>query len=75
VRGGAAAPWEERRGPADVWAQAAYYEAALRAVARRPFIAGTFFWLWEGTTQPPFRDASFSIQGKPAAFAMADAYR
>ena len=67
-------PWEEAGGPADVWLQARLYEAALRAVSRRPFLAGTFFWLWEGVARPPFRDASFSIQDKPASFVMARWY-
>ena len=67
-------PWDDVRGPADVWLQARLYEAALRAVSRRPFLAGTFFWLWEGVARPPFRDASFSIQDKPASFVMARWY-
>ena len=67
-------PWEETGGPADVWLQARLYEAALRAVSRRAFLAGTFFWLWEGVARPPFRDASFSIQDKPASFVMARWY-
>ncbi len=67
-------PWDDARGPADVWLQARLYEAALQAVSRRPFLAGTFFWLWEGVARPPFRDASFSIQDKPASFVMARWY-
>ena len=67
-------PWDDARGPADVWLQARLYEAALRAVSQRPFLAGTFFWLWEGVARPPFRDASFSIQDKPASFVMARWY-
>jgi hypothetical protein len=67
-------PWEEGEGPADVWLQSRLYEAALREVARRPFLVGSFFWLWEGTSRPPFRDASFSIQDKPASFVMARWY-
>lgn len=67
-------PWEENDGPADVWLQARLYEAALQAVSRQPFLAGSFFWLWEGTSRPPFRDSSFSIQDKPAAFVMARFY-
>ena len=67
-------PWQENEGPADVWLQARLYEAALQAVSRQPFLAGSFFWLWEGTSRPPFRDSSFSIQDKPAAFVMARYY-
>ena len=74
VSSAAARPWEEAPGPADVWLQARLYESALQAVSRRPFMAGTFFWLWEGVSRPPFRDASFSIQDKPASFVMARWY-
>jgi glycosyl hydrolase family 113/HEAT repeat protein len=74
VAGSAAAPWRETGGPADVWLQARLYEAAFAAMARRPWIEGAFPWLWEGTAQPPFRDPSFSIQGKPAAFVLSRWY-
>jgi hypothetical protein len=67
-------PWDDPPGPADVWQQARLYEAALQAVSRRPFMVGTFFWLWEGVARPPFRDPSFSIQDKPASFVMASFY-
>jgi glycosyl hydrolase family 113/HEAT repeat protein len=70
----ASRPWDEPSGPADVWLQARLYEAALQAVSKRPFMVGTFFWLWEGVARPAFRDASFSIQDKPASFVMADWY-
>jgi hypothetical protein len=69
--GAAAEPWRERGAPADPWIQARCYEAALRALEGRSRIEGAFWWLWEGTAQPPFRDPSFSIQGKPAAFVVA----
>jgi hypothetical protein len=67
-------PWDEAPGPADVWLQSRLYEAALAAVSKRPFMVGTFFWLWEGVARPAFRDPSFSIQDKPASFVMADWY-
>jgi hypothetical protein len=70
----AKAPWQERRAPADVWLQARCYEATLRALARRPWIEGAFFWLWERTSPPPFRDPSHAIVGKPAAFTLARWY-
>ena len=73
--GAAAEPWRETGPPADPWTQARCYEAALRAVAGRSRIEGAFWWLWEGTAQPAFRDASFSIQGKPAAFVAARWFR
>ena len=69
--GAAAEPWRETGAPADPWMQARCYEAALRAFEGRDRIEGAFWWLWEGTAQPPFRDPSFSIQGKPAAFVVA----
>ena len=75
VAGAAEKPWLERPGSADVWFQARLYGAALQAISEARFVRGAFFWLWEGTTQPPFRDPSFSIQGKPAAFVMADWYQ
>jgi nucleotide-binding universal stress UspA family protein len=74
VASAARAPWQEERAPADVWMQARCYEAALRAVSSRPWIVGTFWWLWEGVGQPPFRDPSFTIQGKPASFVLARWY-
>jgi hypothetical protein len=70
----AKAPWREERERADVWLQARCYEATLRAVARRPWIEGAFFWLWERTSPPPFRDPSHAIVGKPASFTMAKWY-
>jgi hypothetical protein len=74
IEGAARAPWREGPGPADVWRQSRLYEAALTAASSRPWIVGAFPWLWEGTAQPPFRDASFSIKGKPAAFILARWY-
>jgi hypothetical protein len=70
----AAAPWREGPAPADVWLQARCYEATLRSLARRPWIEGAFFWLWERTSPPPFRDPSHAIVGKPASFTMARWY-
>ena len=70
----AKAPWREERAPADVWLQARCYEATLRALSRRPWVEGAFFWLWERTSPPPFRDPSHAIVGKPASFTMARWY-
>jgi hypothetical protein len=70
----ARAPWREERTAADVWLQARCYEATLRAVSRRPWIEGAFFWLWERTSPPAFRDSSHAIVGKPATFTMARWY-
>jgi hypothetical protein len=71
----AQAPWRETRQPADVWRQARCYEATLEAVSRRPWIVGTFFWLWERSAEPAFHDSSHAIPGKPAAFVMSRWYR
>jgi hypothetical protein len=71
----ARAPWREARLPADVWLQARCYDAALRALAQRPWIAGAFFWLWERSAEPAFRDPSHTLPGKPAAYVMARWYR
>jgi len=71
----ARAPWREERVAADVWLQARCYEATLRALARQPAVEGVFFWLWEHTSDPPFRDASHAIVAKPASFAMMRWYR
>lgn len=70
----ARAPWREERVAADVWLQARCYEATLRSLARRPEIEGVFFWLWERSAEPAFRDASHAILGKPASFTMARHY-
>ena len=74
IAGAASAPWREGHGPADVWLQSRLYESAFRAISRRPWIVGAFPWLWERTAEPPFRDPSYSIQGKPAAFTLARWY-
>jgi hypothetical protein len=74
IPGAARAPWREQRTPADVWFQARCYEATLRALARRPWIEGSFFWLWERTARPAFRDPSHAIVDKPASFTMARWY-
>jgi hypothetical protein len=71
----ARAPWREARMPADVWLQARCYDATLRALAQRPWIAGAFFWLWERSAEPAFRDPSHTLPGKPAAYVMARWYR
>jgi hypothetical protein len=68
------APWREERVRADVWLQARCYEATLRALSRRPWIEGAYFWLWERTSPPAFRDPSHAIVDKPASFTLARWY-
>jgi hypothetical protein len=70
----ARAPWREEKVPADVWLQARCYEATLRVLAERPWIEGSFFWLWERSSKPEFRDPSHTLRGKPATFTMARWY-
>ena len=43
-------------------------------LARHPDVEGAFFWLWERSSQPAFRDPSHAIVDKPASFAMARWY-
>lgn len=73
--GAARAPWRQAAAPADPALQARCYEAALSAIARRPFVHGAYAWLWEGVRQPPFRDASFTVRDKPAAAVLGAWYR
>lgn len=68
-------PWREDTSEANVILQSELLGAALDAAKRSPSIRGTSVWLWEGVSDPPFRDRSFTIQDKPAAYAMAAAYR
>ncbi len=70
----ASRPWDEPRGPADPWLQARCWEALLGAVSTVGGVGGIFGWLWEGVSQPPFRDASFSLKEKPASFVLARWY-
>ena len=74
IPGAAKAPWREERVRADVWLQARCYEATLRALSRRPWVEGAYFWLWERTSPPAFRDPSHAIVGKPASFTLARWY-
>jgi hypothetical protein len=75
VGGAARTPWRPPSGRAHPWLQARCYEATFRAVRNRPWIQGTFWWLWEKALQPPFRDDSYTVQGKPAAFLAGAWYR
>jgi hypothetical protein len=74
IASAARAPWREEKTRADVWLQARCYEATLRALSDRPWIEGAFFWLWERSSKPAFRDPSHTIRGKPATFTMARWY-
>ena len=74
IAAAARAPWREEKTPAEVWLQSRCYEATLRTLASRPWIEGSFFWLWERSSKPPFRDPSHTIVDKPAMFTMARHY-
>jgi hypothetical protein len=74
IASAARAPWREEKTRADVWLQSRCYEATLRALAARPWIEGAYFWLWERSSRPAFRDTSHTIRGKPATFTMARWY-
>jgi len=74
IASAARAPWREEKTRADVWLQSRCYEATLRALADRPWIEGAFFWLWERSSKPAFRDPSHTIRGKPATFTMSRWY-
>ncbi len=74
IASAARAPWREEKTRAEVWLQARCYEATLRTLASRPWIEGSFFWLWERSSKPPFRDLSHTIVDKPAMFTMARWY-
>ena len=73
--------WPERgrafRDPerADAQAQADAYEAFFRALWRRPWFAGAYFWKWypKGRTNDP-ADIDFTPQGKPAERVLARWY-
>ena len=74
IASAARSPWKEEKTRADVWLQSRCYEATLRTLADRPWIEGAFFWLWERSSKPAFRDPSHTIRGKPATFTMARWY-
>lgn len=68
VRGGAQNPWDwEKTGPVDLVVQRKCYEAALRMVAGRSYLAGIFWWQWfpDLSIGGP-NDTSFTPVGKPA---------
>jgi hypothetical protein len=68
-------PWREGTTDAEPLLQSDLLSAALTAARQSDLISGTDVWLWEGVSRPPFRDRSFTVQDKPAAFAMASVYR
>jgi len=68
-------PWRENTSEANVILQSDLLATALSAARAGSSIRGSCVWLWEGVSDPPFRDRSFTVQDKPAAFAMAGVYQ
>ncbi|MDH7494214.1 MAG: hypothetical protein QHH44_10025 [Candidatus Saccharicenans sp.] len=68
VQGAAQRPWDwQKEGPVDLVVQRKCYEAALRMVAGRPYLAGMYWWQWfpDLDIGGP-NDTSFSPFRKPA---------
>ncbi len=68
VQGAAQSPWDwQKEGPVDLVVQRKCYEAGLRMVAGRPYLAGMYWWQWfpDLSIGGP-DDTSFSPFGKPA---------
>jgi len=68
VLGGAQNPWDwQKPGPVDLVVQRKCYEAALRMVAGRTYLAGMFWWQWlpDPSIGGP-NDNGFTPYGKPA---------
>ncbi len=68
VQGAAQNPWDwQKEGPVDLVVQRKCYEAALRMVAGRPYLAGMYWWQWFPDLEiggPS--DTSYSPYRKPA---------
>ncbi len=77
VEGGAQNPWDwQRQGPVDLVTQRKCYEAALRMVAGRTWLAGMYWWQWapDPSDGGP-DDTGYSPHGKPAERSLAFGYR
>jgi len=68
VRGAATAPWDYlRRGPVDLRVQQRWYAAAFKALVRRPWLVGMYWWQWEPATPAGGpRDTGYIPYRKPA---------
>ena len=68
VEGGAQNPWDwQRQGPVDLTVQRKCYEAALRMVAGRTWLAGMYWWQWSpDPADGGPNDDGYSPRGKPA---------
>lgn len=77
VEGGAQNPWDwQRQGAVDLVTQRKCYEAALRMVAGRTWLAGMYWWQWmpDPDDGGP-NDTNYSPHGKPAEDSLALGYR
>jgi hypothetical protein len=68
VTGGAQYPGDSRRiGLVDLGLQRRWYAAALKELGRRPWLVGTFWWVWSpDPRQGGPSDTGFTPRGKPA---------
>lgn len=68
VRGAARAPWDYlRRGPVDLRVQQRWYAAAFKALIRRPWLVGMYWWQWQPEASAGGRrDCGYIPYGKPA---------
>ena len=77
VEGSARNPWDwQRQGPVDLVTQRKCYQAALRMIAGRTWLAGVYWWQWmpdpdEGGPD----DTGYTPHGKPAEAVLAFGYR
>lgn len=77
VEGGAQNTWDwAREGPVDLVTQRKCYEAALRMVAGRTWLAGMYWWQWapDHSDGGP-DDTGYSPHGKPAEDSLAFGYK
>jgi hypothetical protein len=77
VEGGAQNPWDwQRQGPVDLNVQRKCYEAALRMVAGRTWLAGMYWWQWSpDPAEGGPNDGGYSPRGKPAENSLRLGYR
>ena len=68
LSGGAQFPGVFREdGPVDLGLQRCWYAAALKELGRRPWLVGTFWWVWSpDSREGGRRDTGFTPRGKPA---------
>jgi hypothetical protein len=77
IRGGAQNPWDwQRQDSVDLILQANCYEAALRSVAGKPWLAGMYWWQWSpDPSEGGFEDSGYTPHGKPAETVLRNWYK